>query len=714
LRTKKKTVVKIGSFEISRSVPVEPKAKTELAAPRKSAPKTGAVIGVSGNGPRSWGLSAGGEYLEKLRGARGRSIYDEMRRSDPQVKTILSAITLPLRQANWYVEPISDAPADVELAEEVEADFLRNMTITWDDTIRHILLMLPFGFSILEKVWEYRDNRIRPRKLDPRLPQSVINWKWDAKRRLIGPVQMDEEGTEILLPVEKLLIFTSDKEGDDWEGIPLLRPLYKPWFIKSELEKINAVKHDRHGVGTPKIHTPPGITKDSDEYADAVDMAEGYQAQELSYLIEPDGWVVDILGGGEKSGTDTLPSIQYYDEAMARAALTMFTMLGSTETGSRALGNSFIDIFRLSLQTFADYICEVMNRFAVREYIDYNYNATEYPELKARRIQEIDPQTLALIAQAGLVKPDIELENALRSEMNLPERKEDEVEVRTPPDDGESDTTEDPPADTEPDDTAEEQQHSHYADRAPTDEELFCDLAGIEMELNNATSELEQQILLIRDAQMQRIIDLIVAGRKVNEIAVPSKGDMFKELMRALRRQIKKGREQVRDELMRQAGRHMAFADVMDVEELLQIIEEKLQIKVEGAGDKLKAMLAELGLNLKETGLTGNELREGLAAAAAAKISDATWKNLASTAINQGWGIGRDIEQQTNSDEIEEVYRSGILDGNICPVCSAKDQVTHELGDPVYKAPDPECEGGPARCRCINIAILKAEREPAQ
>ena len=70
-------------------------------------------------------------------------------------------------------------------------------------------------------------------------------------------------------------------------------------------------------------------------------------------------------------------------------------------------------------------------------------------------------------------------------------------------------------------------------------------------------------------------------------------------------------------------------------------------------------------------------------------------------------GLIKDYEEL-----IERSYRSGVLDTNICEVCLAKDGQEHDWGDPEMMAPDPECLGG-ARCRCVNIAVMKAESEGA-
>ena len=90
------TILKLGNFEVKR--------RTKLAdIPVKKTAKVsrGPVVGISGNAP-SYGNMATGEYLSKLEGPKGRAVYDEMRRSDPQVQSTLKAIKLSIRQADYF------------------------------------------------------------------------------------------------------------------------------------------------------------------------------------------------------------------------------------------------------------------------------------------------------------------------------------------------------------------------------------------------------------------------------------------------------------------------------------------------------------------------------------------------------------------------------------------------------------------------------------
>lgn len=681
-------------------------------------------VGVAGN-TGYYDYPETGEYLDKLVGTAGMAIYDKMRRSDPQVGAVLRAITLPIRQAAWYIEPASDEQGDVEIAETLEEGLLRGMSMTWDDTLRHMLLMLPFGFSILEKVWEYREELIMPRKLDPRLPQSVVRWKYDkGKRRLIGPVQQDTDGTEIQLPIEKLLVFTSDKEGDNWEGTSVLRTAYKPWYIKTNLEKIDAIKHDRHGVGIPVMHLPQGIKEGSEEFEKVQSLLEDIYASEVTYVAEPEGYTFRVEGGGQKAGTDAIASVRYHDEKIATAMLAMFLYLGTTESGSRALGTSFIDAFRNSLQAYANYICDVVNRFLIREWVDYNWSVEGYPQLKAGKIQNVDPAIVAELISKGALTRDNALENALRDILELPELQEDEE----PEDEEETESEpEREPGDAEEEgeegelpegkEAADEKQHAEHlhtfgwqkAGRELTETERLADIPAIELALNRATESLADALLRIKAEQTQNVIMQIVGGRKIQQINVPAKKDMHEELMRAYRAQYRQGKREAAEEIARQRS-DLTAADPIPEDELFELVDEELAAGVEGASNKLKAVVYTEALELKKKGLTGDELRLELETKVEERLSGATWNVLASSAVNQGWGQGRQAGQKPYTKDIDYVYRSAILDGKACSVCRAKDQSRHEWGDPEYMTPDPECLGG-GRCRCINIAVMQRESE---
>jgi hypothetical protein len=668
------------------------------------------MYGVAGN-KMTTGFDQG-EYLRVLAGSTGRVIYDKMRRSDPQIGAVLRAIMLPIRKAKYKVEAASEDEQDVAIAEQIESNILNGMTITWDDTLRHALLSLPFGFSILEKVWELRDGKAYLSKCDPRLPTSVVDssqWKFDASGALVSIRQRGADGKYYDLPIEKLLVFTCDKEGDNWEGTSILRTAYKPWKIKDDLEKINVINHDRNGVGIPVAKMPQGCVPGSPEWEATADTLESLQANEKAYLQVPFGAEVDILNGNGK-GTDTLASIKYYDEAIARTMLAQFINLGTTETGSRALGASFIDVFLDSLQAYAGYICEVFNRFLIREYVDYNWQVKEYPKLTCGSIKTLDTATLDALAQAKLLTPDFELENSIRAQLNLPEKKVKEIQPPMPPVVPQAPTPQSATQVQEqaPEDQGNLDQVAASDVRLSTKAEDFpgVDFAGMEIRLNTAADDYGRRMLQIWEAQRADVVTQLVAGKEVQNIRVIRKKDQYDLLMEAYREQAREGGQDVRRELEKQ-GFALAAKKTPSVQTYEEMYSAYAKIQIEGAATKLVSTLALETANRIGQNLDDSDLQKALDKT---NISDQTWLAMVNGAVNSGWGDGREETASDYQDEIDHCIYTSVMDQSTCFRCSRLDGVTHEFGDTQYETPNPDCAGRDW-CRCMTVYVMKAEKE---
>ena len=133
-------------------------------------------------------------------------------------------------------------------------------------------------------------------------------------------------------------------------------------------------------------------------------------------------------GVGEEAGPEvSLPDadtpIRYHDEQIARAVLAHFLNLG-TQTGSWALGSTFADFFTLSLQALAMQVADTATRHIVEDIVDLNWG----PEEPAPRIvhdeigsqQVATAQALKLLVEAGVIRPDRLLEEAMRQMYALP------------------------------------------------------------------------------------------------------------------------------------------------------------------------------------------------------------------------------------------------------------------------------------------------------
>ena len=688
--------------------------------------------GVTGN-RGLYGFADTGEYLAKLDGVANREVYEKMIRSDSQIKSTLQGIGLPIRQADWYMEPPTDKPDDKEITDFLSMNLFEKMSMTWDDTLRHIEIMYRAGFMPMEKLYYYSEKykRVMLRKLDPRMPVSIVEWEFDKKKGgLVGPVQADEDGNRTTLPIENLLIFTTEREGDNWEGTSLLRAMYMPWYIKQRLIKIDAIKHDRYGAGIPVMKVPSSVKNGSDEWADVETLLQEIHACENSGVVEPEGYELRILVPDGDGGTDIMPSIKNCDYYISRAGLQMFTNLGQDKAGSYALSETFLDVFLHAEQAFADYIAGVINRFLIPEWVDYNWKVKEYPQLKVRQIKKLNNTTIAELKNAGLITSDIEIEQAIRRNVELPEMDDEaikrrEEQLKQPPPVNEPQKQ--VPVDEKTKKSTPEEEHSYAnikRDRSAltgkeitTEEEMIPDLVAMETTLDNNSDDLEATLFTIKQKQVDDLVNQILGGRKVQNLRVILKKEMYAASLRKYKEMVKEGRRQVREELKTQG---MKLADVTR-EDLKGFTDDELSILVEKAAGVLTTDLMMHATEMRKANpnITRDELETSLRDRAEG-VSKLHWSSIAVTAVNGGWGDGRRTEALDLKDEIEYEYYSAILDGNLCPACEATYNTPgaerHEVGDPTFTAPNPQCystrsTGQGNFCRCFNIYVFNEETQ---
>lgn len=88
-----------------------------------------------------------------------------MRRSDAMVFATLLACELPIRSTKRFVDASRDAEDNVteeakEIASFVEDALFKQMSVTWDSLLTEILSFYAFGFSLFEKVYTTRNDKV--------------------------------------------------------------------------------------------------------------------------------------------------------------------------------------------------------------------------------------------------------------------------------------------------------------------------------------------------------------------------------------------------------------------------------------------------------------------------------------------------------------------------------------------------------------------------
>ncbi|MEO7397668.1 MAG: DUF935 family protein [Ilumatobacteraceae bacterium] len=390
-----------------------------VVAPKQLAEPSTNEIGYSGNSV--WSRFSNEEYNPMLRGELGVAKYNEMRRSDAQVRMSLRLIKTPVIDARWYVEPASDSKVDREIAEFVWNNLTKQMTISWPQMLIETLLMLEYGWMAFEKVFEQVDGKIRWRKFAPRHPADLYEWEWDAKGgpegiRFFGPKGASDE---VYIPIDKLLVFTFDKEGGNMEGISLLRSAYKHWYFKDSLYKIDAIQKERHGVGIPVIKLPPGFSPQDKSKAD--ELGRNLRTNEKAHIVLPPLWDIMMLKL-EGQPVNVMESIEHHDKMIAKNILAPFM------NSDRADNEVQKEMFLKGSRFIADIVRDVFNKWAIPELVRYNWGAEaaeNAPELRVRRIGEtVDWRTISFalrnLVGAKLLVVDEPLRAWIRDELDLP------------------------------------------------------------------------------------------------------------------------------------------------------------------------------------------------------------------------------------------------------------------------------------------------------
>ena len=412
-------------------------------------PKEIGRIGVKRYGGRFYE-----EFLRELQGINGVRVYEEMSENDDVVGSILFAIKMLIRQADWSVQAASGEEVDQNAAEFVES-CLHDMSATWTDTISEILSFLTYGWSIHEIVYKrrmgrkkdprlnskYSDGLIGWQKLPIRSQESFYQWEYDDSDNLIGFTQIPAPSFKLItIPIDKLILFRTESRKDNPEGKSILRNAYRSWYFKKRIQEIEGIGIERDLAGFPVLTAPQGVdiwsTTDPDMQsllAACNQFVQNIRRDSMEGLTLPDGWKLELLSTGSRRQFDTSAIIERYDTRMAMTVLADFVFLGHQNAGSWALSSDKTELFAMAIGAFLDIICETFNRKAIPQLIDINGSAfdgiSDYPRLIHGDIETNDLDKLGNFFEKmtgiGAITPTSDDEDYLRRQAGLPDRVED-------------------------------------------------------------------------------------------------------------------------------------------------------------------------------------------------------------------------------------------------------------------------------------------------
>lgn len=386
------------------------------------------------------------EYVPELRWPGSVRAYDIMR-TDSQLSALHTAVTMPIRRYKWFIDPNgSDEAVYTGVADDLGLDIVGQEPrprgrmkgrFSHDKHLYNSFLAGIYGFQYFEQQGtittrsEGGDGLWHLRKLFPVMPRTINKISVADDGGLESITQHFSRGTSGQpepIPVTQLVAFIMDQEGPNWVGRSWMRDCYKDYLVKDRLVRVDAINHERAG-GIHIAKAPPGASPSD---IDALSkMAQQAKVGEEAGGAIPHMAEYDIKNAGR--ATDVIASIKYHDEAMARRYLAMFLQLGSTETGSRALGQSFVDYMFLMQKTHAKWYIDVMNEHVIEDWVDWNYGEDVQAPLLTYLIEEEDEylsvNDLAMLVEKNIIQVDEAIEDQIRHRFRLADRTMDRVPV---------------------------------------------------------------------------------------------------------------------------------------------------------------------------------------------------------------------------------------------------------------------------------------------
>lgn len=384
----------------------------------------------------------GEEYLDDLKGTERAKEFDKIRRSDSQAKMLLSATKGPIRGAAREIKAASDDPEHKRHAALCRKALFEDIKLK--QFVNEALTIQEFGHSLFEKTHIIKQNEpvkdedgnvilnsyIGFKKLGWISPKTIESWNFNRETKELESVRQLSYGdlsVDYNHPVRHLVILTLEREGDNYEGISLLRACYGNALRKRHYMRWNAIGIEK-SMPIPTAEIPAG-KEATKEYTNLVKSLRDFTNHQKNFLTYPAGWNVQLSNGTKYDPSKLEASIDNEDKRMAKAFLANFLELGLSGTGAFALSNDLSDFFLSGLVYIAGIIEDAIDDL-IKELVILNFGPqSKYPKFEFTGIDDKAGEELAriidMMVKGKVIIPDDVLESHFRKRMGLPERSED-------------------------------------------------------------------------------------------------------------------------------------------------------------------------------------------------------------------------------------------------------------------------------------------------
>lgn len=315
--------------------------------------------------------------------------YIYMQENDGTVRSIVRIFTMPV-----VATPLRIIPAE---GDKGEADFIRSvffdspkmggMTTPLPFVIADMCRAISEGFRLYEKIPQVITQgrwvgKIGWRKLAPR-DSLTIKLRSDEHGGFNGAFQQAIFGTkmvQVVLPVEKCLLFTFQKEKHSLYGESILKTAYYHYDKKHKLYYLAHKKAELDAIGLKILKVvSPNLNDEQVKSAETAIEQIGVNTR----ITMPQGMELEI--DRSPSGYNVLDLIEHHDTQMKISALTQATQMGTGQKYSYPYGKGFSyqnTYLSQSIDSIMRSMEHTLNEWAINPLIDWNFNSQAYPKIQ--------------------------------------------------------------------------------------------------------------------------------------------------------------------------------------------------------------------------------------------------------------------------------------------------------------------------------------------
>jgi len=380
------------------------------------------------------------DYLQELIGQDGQEMFHKMLLGDSQIRKLVHAVNNPIKSATWDIEPASDDPKDLEVANLIKQIIFCDLVDGWKAKLDEILTFPWHGHAVFEVIHK---NRISKKfgaytglaNISYRDQRTLDKWKYSREGILEAIHQIQQGDVEVneWMDAENLLIFFNEKKGSD-TGYPFCRMLYGNYKRKLLYKQLQAIGIEKGAIGVPVLNLPSTVEFDSAEYSAAVDQLTRYTQAESAHIILPDGYELTLDQSNTFDPAKVQVSVKAENEEISGSFLAMFLEMGIG--GNSAVGSSTdisANFFRNGIEYLADKIKDPFNLNLIPQLVRMNFGDTVevMPQLVHAGIADEAGEELMKVVtgytNAGVITADEQLEDHIRKAHNLPKKAEGEM-----------------------------------------------------------------------------------------------------------------------------------------------------------------------------------------------------------------------------------------------------------------------------------------------